>query len=153
MSKILEVNKCPNCSGKLVRSEDGLRLVCPFCGSEFEPEDSKEELKKENETARVEKTKEEKKEETKEEAAKEKKGKEAESTSDWGRDEWFEARVPSKKLAKGTNSKKVINCFVKCAELGSSEKILKYIRTDLKKGSGVGMPESTMPNSTHLLTA
>ena len=31
----MELNKCPNCSGKLELSESRTRLVCPFCGSEF----------------------------------------------------------------------------------------------------------------------
>ncbi|MBR3638620.1 MAG: hypothetical protein IKN45_11975, partial [Lachnospiraceae bacterium] len=48
MKKMYEVNKCPNCSGRLEKSEDGRKLVCPFCSSEFEPEDEiSEEPKKE----------------------------------------------------------------------------------------------------------
>lgn len=31
----MELNKCPNCSGKLELSSSRTRLVCPFCGSEF----------------------------------------------------------------------------------------------------------------------
>ena len=30
-----QLNKCPNCSGKLELSANRTRLVCPFCGSEF----------------------------------------------------------------------------------------------------------------------
>lgn len=31
----MEINKCPNCSGKLVLSTSKKKLTCPFCGSEF----------------------------------------------------------------------------------------------------------------------
>ena len=31
----MEINKCPNCSGKLVLSTSQKKLTCPFCGSEF----------------------------------------------------------------------------------------------------------------------
>ena len=135
MSRILEVNRCPNCSGRLEKSEDGLKLICPFCSSEFElaepEESSKEEVK--------EPVKENKKE--KEEKPKEEQKAGGESTSDWGNDDWFEARIPAKKLSRGTNSKKVIKAFVYCAgTLKTPEKILKYIKTDLEKGSGIGMP-------------
>ena len=30
-----QLNKCPNCSGKLELSSNRTRLVCPFCGGEF----------------------------------------------------------------------------------------------------------------------
>ena len=30
-----QLNKCPNCSGKLELSSNRTRLVCPYCGSEF----------------------------------------------------------------------------------------------------------------------
>ncbi|MCR4617849.1 MAG: hypothetical protein K5669_06650 [Lachnospiraceae bacterium] len=31
----MELNKCPNCSGKLELSPDRRKLICPYCGSEF----------------------------------------------------------------------------------------------------------------------
>ncbi|MCR5060239.1 MAG: hypothetical protein K6A80_04290 [Saccharofermentans sp.] len=31
----MELNKCPNCSGKLQPSSNRNKMVCPFCGSEF----------------------------------------------------------------------------------------------------------------------
>ena len=31
----MELNKCPNCSGKLVLAKNRKRLVCSYCGSEF----------------------------------------------------------------------------------------------------------------------
>ena len=31
----MELNKCPNCSGKLVLANNRKRLVCSYCGSEF----------------------------------------------------------------------------------------------------------------------
>ena len=31
----IQINKCPNCSGKLEPSYDRKIMVCPFCGSEF----------------------------------------------------------------------------------------------------------------------
>ncbi len=35
MSDVIELNKCPNCSGKLEHSYDRNIMICPFCGSEF----------------------------------------------------------------------------------------------------------------------
>ena len=32
----MELNKCPNCSGKLTLGANRKTLVCPYCGSEFE---------------------------------------------------------------------------------------------------------------------
>ena len=31
----MELNKCPNCSGKLALAKNRMRLVCSYCGSEF----------------------------------------------------------------------------------------------------------------------
>ena len=31
----MELNKCPNCSGKLALAKNRKRLVCSYCGSEF----------------------------------------------------------------------------------------------------------------------
>ena len=31
----MELNRCPNCSGKLVLSSDRKKMECPYCGSEF----------------------------------------------------------------------------------------------------------------------
>ena len=31
----MELNKCPNCSGKLVLAANRKRLICSYCGSEF----------------------------------------------------------------------------------------------------------------------
>lgn len=44
----MELNKCPNCSGKLEPSSGRNKMVCPFCGSEFAMDDkTKEALGKE----------------------------------------------------------------------------------------------------------
>ena len=43
----MELNKCPNCSGKLKLAKDRKALVCTYCGSEFSvDEDTKKEMKK-----------------------------------------------------------------------------------------------------------
>ncbi len=36
----MELNKCPNCSGKLELSDNRNRLVCKYCGSEFTLDDT-----------------------------------------------------------------------------------------------------------------
>ena len=36
----MELNKCPNCNGKLELSDNRMRLVCKFCGSEFTLDDT-----------------------------------------------------------------------------------------------------------------
>ncbi len=42
----MELNKCPNCSGKLEMAPSRRKMICPYCGSEFsidnEPDTSKE---------------------------------------------------------------------------------------------------------------
>ena len=62
MKKIVEMYKCPNCQGKLEKTDDANVLRCMFCGTEFETEDSEPE--------EVEVKEEEVKEEAKEEAKK-----------------------------------------------------------------------------------
>ena len=37
-----QLNKCPNCNGKLVLSASRTRLECPFCGSEFKLDETTE---------------------------------------------------------------------------------------------------------------
>ena len=40
-----QLNKCPNCNGKLELSSNRTRLVCPYCGSEFKlDETTKQEI-------------------------------------------------------------------------------------------------------------
>ncbi|MCR4688482.1 MAG: transposase [Saccharofermentans sp.] len=36
----MELNKCPNCSGRLELAPNRRRMVCPFCGGEFALEDA-----------------------------------------------------------------------------------------------------------------
>ena len=43
MKKIVEMYKCPNCQGKLEKTDDANVLRCMFCGTEFETEDSEPE--------------------------------------------------------------------------------------------------------------
>ena len=45
MKKLVEASKCPNCSGRLEMSEDGLKMICPYCSSEFDLVDDEEEKK------------------------------------------------------------------------------------------------------------
>ena len=40
----MELNKCPNCSGKLEPSSNRNKMVCPFCGSEFAMDSKAKEL-------------------------------------------------------------------------------------------------------------
>ena len=41
----MELNKCPNCNGKLELASSRKRMICPFCGSEFTLDDTtKEEI-------------------------------------------------------------------------------------------------------------
>ena len=139
MSKVVEINKCPNCSGRLEVSEDGKKLICPFCGSEFELAkeeiESREEKKEEEESVKKEPAKKEKTKDG-EKDGKEKKDKSAE----WGKEEWFDARVPLKKLQKGPNSKKMLSRFVECvSSCEDSEAVLKYIRTELNASEGISI--------------
>ena len=43
MKKIVEVYKCPNCNGKLEKTDNPNIMCCPYCGTEFETEDVTEE--------------------------------------------------------------------------------------------------------------
>ena len=36
----MELNKCPNCNGKLELAANRKRMVCAFCGSEFTLDDT-----------------------------------------------------------------------------------------------------------------
>ena len=36
----MEINRCPNCSGKLELSTSKTKMTCPFCGSEFTVDES-----------------------------------------------------------------------------------------------------------------
>ena len=41
----MELNKCPNCNGKLELASSRKRMICPYCGSEFTLDDTtKEEI-------------------------------------------------------------------------------------------------------------
>ena len=113
MKTIQELRKCPNCSGKLDISANRKTLICPYCESVFEIEEPEE---AEN-------------------------GPGAEGNdSDWGRDDWFEPHVSSAQTIKGKDTRELINCFIKCVgELGTSEKILQYIRYDLETRDGVAL--------------
>ena len=48
----IQINKCPNCSGKMEPSYDRNVMVCPYCGSEFTMHES---VKKAMENAPVNK--------------------------------------------------------------------------------------------------
>lgn len=120
MKKIVEAYKCPNCSGKLEKSGDGSKMICPYCSSEFELEDTDDD----NDAEEVI----------------EKKEKASEKVTDWGKTEWIDPKIPFKKLCKGTDTGKLMRSFVKCInEYDSSEKILKHIKADLEKSSGVAL--------------
>ena len=36
----MELNKCPNCSGKLEMAPSRKKMICPYCGSEFSLDES-----------------------------------------------------------------------------------------------------------------
>ena len=127
MKKLLEASKCPNCSGRLEKSEDGLKMICPYCSSEFD-------LIDDDERKDVEKAVEEEPEKAEEEKPKKK------ATTDDGfkKPEWFDYRVEFKKLLKGHDSKEAMNAFAYCInELGTSEAIIKYIKRELSDENGI----------------
>ncbi|MBR2524625.1 MAG: hypothetical protein IKE53_09360 [Clostridiales bacterium] len=39
----MELNKCPNCSGKMEPSANRTKMICPYCGSEFAMDDATKE--------------------------------------------------------------------------------------------------------------
>ena len=128
MKKLVEASKCPNCSGRLEKSEDGLKMICPYCSSEFDLVDDEEE-KKADKVA---------KEEVEEEVEEEKPKKKAAPEDGFKKPEWFDYRVEFKKLLRGKDAKDVMNTFAYCInELGTSEAIIKYIKRELADESGI----------------
>lgn len=131
MAKIVQINKCPNCFAKLEHVEGSNKLVCEYCGAEFNLEDvEKEEASAAKENAS------EKSAEMAEDAEKTKKRRPA----GWGDQDWFDTRVEYTKLCTGEDTRKMMKTFVKCInDLKTPEKIIKFIRTDIDKGGGIGM--------------
>lgn len=124
MKKIIEINKCPNCSGKLEKTDKPNIVRCIFCDSEFEVEAEEE--------AEVEE-----KAEAADETVEESKPKKAVEDG-FKKPEWFEYRVEFKKLLKGHDSKEAMNAFAYCTnELGTSEAIIKYIKREIIDDSGI----------------
>ena len=116
MKNMQEMNKCPNCEGKM-KKVAGNRYTCPFCGSEFEFDDEQ------NDSADAP----EKKKES--------------SGDEFSKTDWFDFNVTYKELLKGPDSKKVMSSFVHCLnECGTVESILAYIQKVGVKCRGLGMP-------------
>ena len=123
MKKIVEMYKCPNCQGKLEKTDDANVLRCMFCGTEFETEDS------EPEEVEV------KEEEVKEEALPKQK---METDDGFTKFEWFDYRTKFKKLLTGHDTKDAMRTFAYCTnELGSSEAIIKFIKRELIDECGI----------------
>ena len=117
MKTVVEINKCPNCGGKLERTEKENILRCPSCDSEFEAA----EMESEEESSETEK-----------------KSKKVDPDSAFTKTAWFDYRVEYKKLLKGPDSREAMNTFVHCInDLGTSEEILKYIKKELSGISGL----------------
>ena len=112
--QMTEMNKCPNCDGKMERVR-GTLYRCPFCNSEFEfGEDGKETGKSKKPAVTP--------------------GKEFSKT------DRFDFQVTYKELVKGSDTKKIMESFVYCInELESSEEILKHIHKLAVKCRGIGL--------------
>jgi len=142
MAKIVEINKCPNCAGKLEKDEDKRIMYCPSCGSEFAIE---EEIEKEkNSKAKQGKT-------TKEKTASQKTAKKQKEIPDaFTKTEWFNYQTEYKELIKAKEAEKGMKEFVYCInELGESEKIMAYIKDNLMQVSEIcckGRNEDKMLN-------
>ena len=133
MKRIVEATKCPNCSGKLEKTADGLRMICPYCNSEFELIDTDDD-KPAKPAAEPEKSVEEPAK-TAEESKPQKKNA---AEPGFNKPEWFEYRIEYKKLLKGHDSKEAMKEFSHCIdELGTSEAIIKYIKRELSDESGI----------------
>ena len=114
MKKILEINKCPNCGGRM--EARGSIAHCLFCDSEFSLGD----VSTESEV---------------EEAPVKKKSAGGEG---FNKPEWFDYRVEFKKLCKGHDTKEAMKEFSRCCdELGTSASIIKYIQRELAGESGI----------------
>lgn len=131
MKRIVQINQCPNCGGRLEQGGRPGILRCISCDSEFETEydNGGEESANAAEDAKTE------------EAAKEKvsvKEEKKQTLGEFCKTEWFEYRVEYKKLCKGHDSKDCMKTFVHCCnELGNSEAIVKYIKRELSDVSGI----------------
>ncbi|MBP5528797.1 MAG: hypothetical protein J6X80_01995 [Lachnospiraceae bacterium] len=122
MKKIVEMYKCPNCSGKLEATDDPGIMRCMFCGTEFGVEEAEAE------------------EEEVEEALPKQK---METEDGFTKFEWFDYRTKFKKLINGHDSKDALRTFVYCTnELGTSEAIIKYIKRELIDESGLYCKEN-----------
>lgn len=140
MKKLVEASKCPNCTGRLEKSEDGLKMICPYCMSEFElidDEVDKNEVKPEKEDKANDTDKTVKEVDSKK-AEDNKNGKKTNSEEGFNKPEWLDVRVEFKKLCKGRDSKDAMKTFAYCInELGTSEAIIKYIKRELSDESGI----------------
>ena len=128
MAKIVEiVNKCPNCSGKLERKVKNI-YVCPYCNSEFKIEDDDSDSNDSNSEST---------DAGKESASKESKDK---KTAEFKESKFFNYQAEYRDVARGKDTRALINTFMICVdELGSSEEILKYIKTKLNKDNEISM--------------
>ena len=133
MKKIVEVNKCPNCGGKLEKTGKYNILRCISCDSEFETE----------EEAPVAA-------EAPAESEEKKPAKKADGENPFTKTEWFDYRTEYKTLIKGHDSKEAVKTFVHCInDLGTSEDIIKFIKRELVEIPGIcykGKKEDKMNN-------
>ena len=113
MKEILEINKCPNCGGRM--EARGSIAHCLFCDSEFSLGTVSAEPKKEK-------------------SEKKKSG----SKEGFNKPEWFDYRVKFGNLCKGGDTREAMREFSHCCdELGTSESIIKYIKRELAGPSGI----------------
>ncbi len=121
MKTVVEINKCPNCGGKLEKTEQENIYRCPSCDSEFEAADISQPVSDEADH-----------EEADQETSVDPKGFKPDPDTAFSKTAWFDYQTTYKKLLKGPDSKEAMSAFVYCInELGTSEKILKYIKTEL----------------------
>lgn len=139
MQKLVEINKCPNCNAKLELSADGKRYICNYCGAEFDLVTDEE--KESTSTEEQKSTSAEKPKSSSEDAKSSDTSKKTSAKKDpWGDQSWIDPQVDYKKLVTGEDTRKMMKAFVKCiSELKTSEQIIKYIRTGIQKGRGIGM--------------
>lgn len=132
MKKIVQINQCPNCGGRLERTDVANILRCMSCDSEFETEDTdagKEESVVESKNTQKEQ------EDTTDASGKGKENKPADS--EFSKTEWFEYRTEYKKLLKGKDAKDCMKAFVECTnEIGNSAGIVKYVKRELSEAAG-----------------
>ena len=132
MKRIVQINQCPNCGGRLEQGDRPGILRCISCDSEFETEyvgpSGAEEAAAEEAKGEAG--------ETKPEAPAEKPKKAA--SGEFTKTDWYEYRVEYNKLCKGHDSKDCMKTFVHCCnELGTSESIIKYIKRELSDVGGI----------------